>query len=85
MWVKKGTIMLLSDISDIDGLTWNKILIGYNKYGWVLRVMPPKSGLPEKRLTIANKFYFRYSDLVVLTVGFLGFIWGFWKYRVRLF
>ncbi len=83
--VKRGTILLLSDVSQNDGLTWNKILIGYKKYGWVLRVVPPKSGLPERRLTIANKFYFTYSNLVALTVGFVGFIWGFCKYRVRMF
>lgn len=81
--VNKGNLLLLADVSKKGPLTWNKVLIGKKEYGWILRVVPPKFGVPEKRLTIAYKFSFRYMDMVALLIGLLGFAWGFIIFKIR--
>ena len=81
--VDKGELLLLTDVKKNDQLTWNKVLIGEKKYGWILRVTPAKIGVPEKRMTISYKFYFKYVDLVALFFGSIGFIWGFMNFRLR--
>jgi class 3 adenylate cyclase len=81
--IDKGNLLLLTDVKKIDRLTWNKVLIGKNNYGWIPRVTPAKIGVPEERLTIAYKFYFKYIDLFALFVGSIGFIWGFINFRLR--
>ncbi len=64
-------------------LIWNKVLIGKKNYGWILRVIPATIGVPEKRMTISYKFYFKYIDLFTLFIGSIGFIWGFLNFRLR--
>ncbi len=81
--VNKGNLLLLTDVKKIDRLTWNKVLIGEKKYGWIPRVTPAKIGVPEKRMTISYKFYFKYIDLFVLFIGSIGFTWGFLNFRLR--
>jgi len=81
--VNKGDLMLLADVSKKGSLTWNKVLLGKKEYGWILRVVPPKFGVPEKRLTITYKFNFRYLDMWALLIGLLGFAWGFIIFRIR--
>jgi len=81
--VNKGNLLLLTDVKKIDQLTWNKVLIGEKKYGWIPRVTPAKIGVPEKRMTISYKFYFKYIDLFVLFIGSIGFTWGFLNFRLR--
>lgn len=81
--VDEGNILLLADVVVQEGLTWNKVLVGRKEYGWIPRTVPAKIGVPEKRLTIADKFYFRYLDLYALIAGVLGFIWGALSFRIR--
>ncbi|MDX2441911.1 MAG: adenylate/guanylate cyclase domain-containing protein [Desulfobacterales bacterium] len=81
--VDKGNLLLLTDVKKIDRLTWNKVLIGKKNYGWILRVIPATIGVPEKRMTISYKFYFKYIDLFTLFIGSIGFIWGFLNFRLR--
>jgi len=81
--VNKGNLLLLTDVKKIDRLTWNKVLIEKKKYGWILRVTPAKIGVPEKRVAITYKFYFKYIDLFALFIGFIGFTWGFFNFRLR--
>jgi len=82
--VDAGALLLLADVRTQDGLTWTKVLIGKQRYGWVPRVLEAKIGEPEKRLlTPAYRFYFRYRDLYALLVGAAGFIWGFLNFRIR--
>ena len=83
MKVNKGNLLLLADVSKKGSLTWNKVLLGKKEYGWILRVVPPKFGVPEKRLTITYKFNLRYLDMCALLIGLLGFAWGFVKFRIR--
>lgn len=80
--VDKGSLLLLSGVSKHENLQWNKVLVEQKKWGWILRVRPAQMGIPETRLTIANKFYFRYRDLYAFIFGFIFFIWSFIKFRV---
>jgi class 3 adenylate cyclase len=81
--VNDGTILLLADVIERAGIKWNKVLVGKKRYGWIPRVMPAKMGVPEKRLSISNKFYFRYGDLYALIMGLVGFIWGAFSFRFK--
>jgi len=81
--VDKGDLLLLTDVKKIDRLTWNKVLIGEKKYGWILRITPAKIGVPEKRITIVYKYYFKYMDLFAFFIGAIGFTWGFVNFRLR--
>ena len=58
--VNRGAILLLSDVAVREKIKWNKVLVAKKKYGWIPRVVPAKIGVPSKRLSIANKFYFIY-------------------------
>jgi hypothetical protein len=47
------------------------------------RIVPAKIGVPKRRLSIANKFYFTYLDFGALVAGLAGFFWGVLSFRVR--
>ncbi|MDY6791961.1 MAG: adenylate/guanylate cyclase domain-containing protein [Thermodesulfobacteriota bacterium] len=81
--VNKGNLLLLADVSKKGSLTWNKVLLGKKEYGWIMRVVPPKFGASEKRLTFTYKFNFRYTDIGAFLIGIFGFVWGFIKFRIR--
>ncbi|MCJ7772587.1 MAG: hypothetical protein MUP22_05580 [Desulfobacterales bacterium] len=83
MTVNSGTLILLSDIKSKEKIRWNKVLIGDKMFGWIPRVLPAKIGEPEKRLTISDKFYFKYRDLYALIIAMIGFIWGFFTFRIQ--
>lgn len=76
-------LLLLADVKDMGRMIWNKVLIGSEKYGWIARAIPADFGVEEKRLTIANKFYFKKSHLYALIIGIAGFLWGFFSFTVR--
>ena len=81
--VPKGTILLLADVAKKRKMTWNKVLVGREEYGWIPRIVPAKIGVPKRRFSIANKFYFTYLDLGALVAGLAGFFWGVLSFRVR--
>ncbi len=81
--VNRGDLMLLSDVKKYRGVIWNKVFLGDNKYGWVRRIVPPRIGVPEKRLTVAYKFYFTRLDAFALFGGIIGFLWGLFNFRIR--
>jgi len=81
--VNDGTIFLLADVIEREGIKWNKVLVGKKRYGWIPRIIPAKIGIPEKRLSISNKFYFRYHDLYAFIIGVVGFVWGALSFRFR--
>ena len=76
-------LLLLADVKDMGKMIWNKVLIGSEKYGWVARAIPADFGVEEKRLTIANKFYFKKGNLYALIIGIAGFLWGFFSFSIR--
>jgi class 3 adenylate cyclase len=84
--VKQGSsneLYLQVDVTDVNDVMWNKVLVKDGVYGWVERIRPPAVGVTEKRLTISNKFYFRYQDLYILVISLLGFIWGAFSFSVK--
>jgi hypothetical protein len=81
--VPEGTVLLLADVAKKRKITWNKVLVGRGEYGWIPRVVPAKIGVPKKRVSIANKFYFKYRDLGGLIAAVLGFLWGVLSFRIR--
>ncbi len=81
--VDAGTLLLLDDLTDQSVVTWNKVLIARQAYGWIQRLIPAKLGVPEKQITATERFYFRYRDLVSLLAGFAGFMWGIFSFRIR--
>lgn len=80
---KANELYLQVDVTDIEGVLWNKVLVDDGVYGWVERIRPPAVGITEKRLTISNKFYFRYQDLYVFVLSLLGLIWGAFSFSVK--
>jgi class 3 adenylate cyclase len=81
--VKPGGLLLLADVARRQGVGWNRVLIGRDDYGWVPRVIPATLGVPERRITLAYKFYFRYMDLYALILGLVGFLWGVFNFRIK--
>jgi class 3 adenylate cyclase len=86
--IHKGQLLLQNNYKTADGLFWHKVLLksednNTRKYGWIVSVLPPEIGIPEKRVSLAYKFYFRYKDLYAFIAGFCLFIIGFWKFRIR--
>jgi hypothetical protein len=81
--VDAGTLLLLTDVVQRKGMKWNKVLLEYQRHGWVQRVLPPRLGVPKKRLTDTDKFYFRFKDLYALLAGLAGLAWGLASFRIR--
>lgn len=81
--VNARDLFLLADVTKKGNMVWNKVLIGAGQYGWIVREIPPSFGVEEKRLTIANKFYFKYKDLYALLVALIGFLWGFLSFSIK--
>jgi class 3 adenylate cyclase len=81
--IHAGHLLLQTDFTHIDNLSWNKVLLGAEKFGWIVHVSPPQMGVPEKKVSESYKFYFRYKDLYTFIFAFLCFIIGCWKYRIR--
>jgi len=81
--IKSGKVLLQKDYKEIGDLAWNKVLVGAEKYGWIVRVSPPQMGIPEKKVSQEYQFHFRYKDLYIFLLGILFFIFGFWKFRIR--
>ena len=78
-----GQLLLLNAVKQSGGVTWNRVLVGPGRYGWMPRVLPLDIGVLPKRVTFTDKFYFRIRDLYALILGLCGFLWGFLTFRLR--
>jgi hypothetical protein len=81
--IQAGQLLLQTDFIKIGDLAWNKVLLGAEKFGWIVGISPPQMGVPEIIVSQNYKFYFRYKDLYVFILGLFGFFFGFWKFRIR--
>jgi class 3 adenylate cyclase len=81
--LNRGILLLLSDVKRHQNMVWNKVLIDKNNYGWILRVKPARMGIPAQRISLTSKFYFRLMDVYALAVGIIGFLWGYWSFKIR--
>ena len=83
---ERGELMLLADVSaGNDGIDWNRVLIGPGEWGWVPRVLPPARGHEAKRVTWADKFYFRRGDAYALLLGLIGLLVGVRRFQLQPF
>ena len=76
--VNTDDLLLLSDVQTIKGDTWNKVLTAPGEYGWMERVTPR-----NRRITLTDKFYFRFKDIYPFMFGLLGFLWGVVDFRIK--
>jgi len=83
--VNRGELMLLADVAEDDGITWNRVLVAPGGWGWVPRVLPAARGHPEKRLTWADKFYFRRIDAFNILLGAVGLLVGVRRFGLQPF
>jgi len=81
--VDAGTLLLLNDVLSTGGVTWNKVLLTRDAYGFVPRVMPARLGAPQTRLSYTKAFSFTLLDICALGAGLLGFLWGALTFRIR--
>lgn len=81
--VRKGTLLLQSDVQNQGELIWNKVLLGRDEFGWVLRIDPPRIGVPERRISLSRPFEFKYLDVYNLFFGVIGFFLGFFRFKIR--
>lgn len=83
MHKKSGDLLLLTDVKKVNDVIWNKVLIADDKHGWVPRILPAEIGVPERRYTIAYKSYLKWKDIYALILGFIGFILGYYNFKIR--
>ncbi|MBD3384740.1 hypothetical protein GF407_07410 [candidate division KSB1 bacterium] len=81
--VNRGILLLLSDVKRRRNIVWNKVLIDKENYGWIVRVIPARMGIPAQRISLTHKFYFQLLDLYALFLGVIGFLWGYWSFKIR--
>ena len=81
--VRRGTLLLLTDIAGAESITWNRVPTGTDGHGWIPRVVPARIGVPETRVTITRKHYIRYRDVWLLGLGLLGLLWGTLNFRIK--
>lgn len=79
----KDEIYLQVDVAQIGETMWNMVLINKDEYAWLERIRPASIGVREERLSISDKFSFRYMDMYILLASLLGLIWGFFSFSVR--
>ncbi len=79
----KGTLLLLNRVEHQERYTWNRVLIGYDRYAYVLRIQPPEMGIEERRVSLTNSFKFKQWDLYGLALGVLGFFVGFFLFKLK--
>jgi len=78
-----GSLLLLTDVTTNGDTTWNKVLVGEERFGWIKRVQPPRIGIAEERVTLAQPFRLRYGDIYLLLLSLPGFVWGYRSFRIR--
>jgi hypothetical protein len=83
MQIPSGHLLLQKESRLVGDLTWNRVLVGAERTGWIVHVSPPQMGVPEKEVSRAYKFHLRYKDLYTIVFGLFCFIFGFWRFRLR--
>ncbi len=81
--LRRGMLLLQADTNESGGLVWNRVLTGQASWGWVLRKMPPKIGIPERRISFSRRFEFSLSDVYALVFGLIGFFIAFIRFKIR--
>jgi hypothetical protein len=83
MQQNSGTLLLLSDVLRNGDTVWNKVLVGEESFGWIMRIQPARLGIAESRVSRADKFTLRYGDLYLLLLALPALLWGYRSFRLR--
>jgi class 3 adenylate cyclase len=83
MQQNSGTLLLLSDVLRNGDTVWNKVLVGEESFGWIMRIQPKRMGIAEGRVSRAEKFTLRYGDLYLLLLALPALLWGYRSFRLR--
>ncbi len=80
----RGELFIYQDTKNkTDNRRWDKVRLNQHNSAWIARKIPPAFGVAEEQLTRTQKFSFHYYDLYSLILGTIGFIWGFFNFRIR--
>ena len=74
--------MLEKEVRTKDG-SWYRIGVEGQKSGWIQGFVLPDRQLRGREVSSVSSFTLSRRDLFALLFGILGFIWGFFDFRVR--
>lgn len=80
---RKGSLLLLADWRRTGNAVWNKVLVDEARYGWLQRIQPADIGVPQQRISRADKFTLRYADLLLLILALPAAVWGYLSFHIR--
>ncbi|MEM6532946.1 MAG: adenylate/guanylate cyclase domain-containing protein [Myxococcota bacterium] len=78
----RGTVLPQLATRRAKGLSWNRVSLGDGQKGWVLRTRPAEIGVPEVRVSYANKYRFTVWELLTFIAAFLGLAFGASRTRI---
>lgn len=79
----EGAIFILEGTTRKSGITYNRLWLGKGVSGYIPRVLPPKVGVPAKRLTYTDRFYLKGWDVLAAICGIIGFLLGALFFKVK--
>ncbi len=81
--VQKGDLLLLLDVQKKNGIVWNKVPTGAESFGWIPRVIPQRMGVPEKRVSKAEKFHYSLQEFYALLAAIIAWMVGVLRFRIK--
>jgi len=79
----KNDVFIYETTVKRDYRQWDKVRLGSDKSGLLPKRIPPAFGVAEEKLTLTQKFNFRYYDLYSIIISLFGFTWGLINFRIR--
>ncbi len=74
---------LLAGMCTSEGTSWFRVKLARNRFGWIQETVPPRMGVPAKRLSSLRRFSVSVTDVIALLAGALGFVWGMVTFKIR--
>ena len=81
--IQSGQLFVQTEFKEMGDLAWNKVLLNAENHGWIVKISPPQLGIPEKYVSDAYQFHFRYKDLYIFIAALVFCIVGFIKFRIK--
>jgi hypothetical protein len=66
-----------------EGTSWYRVKVARNRFGWIQETVPPRVGVPAKKLSSLSRFSVSVTDVIALLAGALGFVWGMVTFKIR--
>ncbi len=83
MTLQQGTLLLLNRVVKNEGLIWNRVMLEKGNFAWIVRSIPATIGVPEKRISLTNKFYISKIDSYIFAAAILALIFGIFRFGIR--